>query len=384
MNESDGSGYFIYHSIGQYPGKAEDSARALSEFAAFWGRCDDRQWQNALPLRGRFIDLWRGLINAPEGTLTTCENVTAGLYALLGALPAEHLQGRRVLVAGDCFPSLHFLLSGLAPRLGFTLDTVPLRPGASWVEDDDVIARWGPDVGLALLTWVSSTSSHRCDLDRLVAHGRLHDSVIGVDITQAAGLLPFDVEQPAIDFTVSTSLKWLCAMPGAGILHVATPLIAECHPEFRGWFSQDNPFSWDLDAFRFAPDIRRFDNGTPAIVSAVGSVPALEWHARQDMTQLRAHNAALSERIIEGVGDVGLTLVSPRAAEARGGSVMIDLGTEAATGEMLAALRERDIHADARGRVLRLSPGTMTSNAGVDRLLETLGDAARPRARAAT
>ena len=111
--------------------------------------------------------------------MTTAENVTAAVYALIGALPAAALRGRRLLVAGDCFPSLHFLLTGLAPRFGFTLDTVPLRQGARWVEDDDMIAQWGPDVGLALLTWVSSTSSHRIDLDRMVAHG---SGIIGLPL----------------------------------------------------------------------------------------------------------------------------------------------------------------------------------------------------------
>ena len=241
--ETAGDGYFLYHSIGQYPGKAPAMAAGLAEFAARWGAADDGQWGHALGLRARFIDRWRALIGAPEGTLTTCENVTAGLHSLIGALPADALRGKRLLIAGDCFPSLHFLLAGLAPRLGFTLDTVRARPGAAWVEDADVLARWGTDVGLALITWISSTSSHRTDIAALVAHGRRMGSIIGVDITQGAGLIPFDVTDPAVDFALSTSLKWMCGTPGAGILQVAPALLRECRPELRGWFSQADIFS---------------------------------------------------------------------------------------------------------------------------------------------
>ena len=158
-------------------------------------------------------------------------------------MPEEKLRGKRVLVAADCFPSVHFLLAGLAQRLGFTLDTVPLRQGATWVEDEDYLNAWGPDVGLALITWVTSTASYRCNLDMLVAHGRQMGSTIGVDITQAAGLIPFDVMQPRIDFAVSTSLKWMCGTPGAGMIYVDQALIADFQPELRGWFSQNNPFS---------------------------------------------------------------------------------------------------------------------------------------------
>ena len=250
---TDGSGYFLYHSIGQYPGKAEALSEAMAEFAHVWGANDDGQWGYALTQRARFVERWRAILGAPEGSVTTCESVTQGLHMLLTALPKERLRGKRVLVAGDCFPSNHFLLTGLQDRFGFTLDTVPLRQGAAWVEDEDFLAAWGPDVGLALITWVSSTSSHRVDLAPLVAHGRRMGSVIGVDITQAAGLLPFSVTDPEVDFTLSTSLKWMCGTPGAGILHVAPALSATCEPELRGWFSQENPFSWDLDKFALRP-----------------------------------------------------------------------------------------------------------------------------------
>ncbi|RWE02900.1 MAG: aminotransferase, partial [Mesorhizobium sp.] len=171
------SGYFLYHSIGTFPGKAEQMAAALADFSGIWSAEDDGQWPAALAARQRFIDAWIRLIEAPQGTLTTAENVTAALYSLIGALPSECLAGKRLLVAADCFPSLHFLLAGLAQRFHFTLDTVPLRPGESWVRDEDFIARWQSDVGLALITFVTSTASHRCDVERLAAHGRAMGSV---------------------------------------------------------------------------------------------------------------------------------------------------------------------------------------------------------------
>ena len=368
----DGSGYFLYHSIGQYPGKVGDLASAMMEFAQVWGGNDDAQWAYALGNRAAFIDRWRAIIKAPEASVTTCENVTSGLHMLITGLPDGALRGKRVLVAADCFPSNHFLLTGLAARMGFRLETVPLRQGAPWVEDEDFIAAWGPDVGLALLTWISSTSSHRIDLHAMVAHGRQMGSLIGVDITQAAGLLPFDVMAPAVDFTLSTSLKWMCGTPGAGILHVAPALTAQCQPEIRGWFSQDNPFSWDLDKFAFAPDIRRFDNGTPGTMAAAASLPALDWHAGQDAAALLAHNRKLTAQIIAAADDIGLALATPRPEAARGGSVMLRLPNSEAAQTALHSLREADLHADARGATLRLSPGFVTTCNGTDRLIAAL------------
>ncbi|MFN3937211.1 MAG: aminotransferase class V-fold PLP-dependent enzyme [Gemmobacter sp.] len=366
----DGSGWLLYHSVGQYPGKAHGIARAMAEFAEVWGGFGHDQWGFALGRRAAFLDRWAALIGVSPGTVTATENVTVALHALVTALPAGRLRGRRVLVAEDCFPSLHFLLAGLAPRLGFTLETVRRRQGAHWVEDEDIAAGWGADVGLALLTWISSTSSHRCDIARLAALGRAAGSVVVADITQGAGLLPFDAT--GCDAVVSTSLKWLCGTPGAGILHVAPALLPDCAPELRGWFSQPDPFSWDLDRFAFAPDIRRFDHGTPAVVGALASLPAMEWHAAQDPHALVAHNRALCADLLDLADALGLPVVSPRDPGTRGGSVMLRLPDHASPARVLDTLRAARLHADARGPVLRLSPGVMTAPAAVARLEQVL------------
>ena len=362
--------YFLYHSIGQYPGKAAELARAMAAFADDWGAADDGQWARVLAARDEFLAAWGALIGAPEGTLATAETVTSALHRVMGALPDRHLAGRRVLVAADCFPSLHFLLAGMAERRRFALDTVHPREGEAWVRDEDVIARWDAGVGAALLTLATSTASHRPDLAALTAHGRAMGSLVGVDLTQGVGILPYALGDPAPDFAVSTSLKWLCGTPGAGVLHVAPWLLPDCRPELRGWFGQDDPFQWELDRFAFAEDARRFDHGTPSVLPCVGTLPALCWHAAQDARALLAHTRALGAAVIEGARGLGLPLACPEDEARRGGSVMLHLGPDA--GAVVATLRAERVHVDCRGPVLRVSPGAMTTEAHVERLLAGL------------
>ena len=362
------AGYFLYHSIGTFPGKARLASGALTQFSDLWSAEDDGQWPAALGLRQKFMGAWQNLIDAPAGSLTSAENVTTALYSLVGALPETYLRGRRVLVAADCFPSLHFLLAGLAPRFGFTLDTVPLRAGETWVRDDDFIDRWQPDVGLALLTFVTSTTSHKCDIARLAAHGRASGTIVGVDVTQGIGVAPFSVQDPGIDFVVSTSLKWLCGAPGAGVLYVKPDLLPHCTPELRGWFSQDNPFSWDLDKFQYAADARRFDHGTPSILASVGSLPGLEWVSRTGVPAIQAHNRHLTSQIVARAQENGWTIASPVQDSERGGSVMLTLPESLDARAVVTALRSQKLYCDARGKTLRLSPGAVTSLEDIDAL----------------
>ncbi|MYA87006.1 MAG: aminotransferase class V-fold PLP-dependent enzyme, partial [Boseongicola sp. SB0662_bin_57] len=364
------AGYFLYHSIGMYPGKERELAEAAAEFAEVWAAPNDKQWGYVLLRRQDFIDYWRRIINVPKGSTTTCESVTDGMHKLVRSLPEGMLRGKRVLVAADCFPSIHFLLAGLAPKIGFTLDTVPLSEGKTWVEAGDFAARWGQDVGLALLTWVTSTASARVDLAPLVAHGREMDSMIGVDITQAAGLIPFDAMNPKVDFVVSTSLKWMCGTPGAGILYVDKSLALELEPDGRGWFSQNNPFSWNLDKFDYAPDIRRFDGGTPGSMAAIASLPALKWHASQDHAEMAAWNRRLVDRIIARADDLDLPLHSPREADRRGGSVMLRFPNKPEAAAVVGALGVEGHSVDFRGPLVRLSPGNMTAAETIDAVFD--------------
>jgi kynureninase len=360
--------YFLYHSIGMFPDKARRVSEALSTLGAIWGTPDDAQWGASLQIRNEFIERWRQLLDAPAGTVTAAENVTTALHSVIGSLPERHLKGRRVLVAADCFPSVHFLLSGM----GLQLDTVPLRPGETWVRTEDFIERWGPDVGVAIVTYVTSTASYRCDLAALLAHGRKMGGLVGADITQGVGIVPFDVRTFPVDFAVSTTLKWLCGIAGAGMIHVREALLHECQPRLRGWFSQEDIFSWRLDSFAYARDARRFDHGTPSIAGCAGSIPGLQWHARQDRGALLAHNRKLTAVLIEAAPALGLELASPRDETQRGGSVMFRLPAGVDPKNLIDELRRNEVYADCRGTTLRLSPGNVTSLEGVERLLQSL------------
>ena len=375
LRNTNPGGYFLYHSIGLYPGKEDDMAQAMAEFSQVWAAPDDKQWGYVLRKRQDFVEAWGRLINAPKGSITHVDNVTEALHKLMRALPESLLKGRVVLVGEDCFPSLHFLLAGLAPKIGFTLVTVPRSHGKAWVETEDFIAHWGADVALALLTWVTSTASAKMDYPALVAHGRAMGSLIVADITQAAGLLPFDVMEPRVDFVISTSLKWLCGTPGAGILYVDKPLLADLHPEGRGWFSQNNPFSWDLDKFQYAPDIRRFDTGTPGSVAAIASLPALRWFTAQDQSAIAARNRAMVDRIIAHADALDLPLLSPREADRRGGACMVQMPDKAEAAAVVGALGVEGYSVDFRGNILRLSPGIVTDDTAIDTVFEIARDA---------
>ena len=113
-------------------------------------------------------------------------------------------------------------------------------------------------------------------------------------------------------------------------------------------------------------------------MAALASLPALNWHAAQDQTALLAHNRALTAQLIEAADDLNLPLITPRAPDNRGGSIMLRLPETKLAAELVNTLRTKGIHTDARGQTLRLSPGIQTTAAGTETLIAALKTALRP------
>ncbi|KWH40568.1 aminotransferase class V-fold PLP-dependent enzyme [Burkholderia stagnalis] len=366
-------GWLMYHSVGMFPGQREAVQAALDSFTAVWYRSDHARWDYGLQAKQEVLDDWATLIGARSDAVFAAENVTEAFAKFVDALGRQRLAGRRVLIAADCFPSLHFFLTGLAPSLGFTLETVPLSDNKSYVTDDDFIERWDDSVALAVINWVTSTASKRADLKRLVAHGRQQGSLLAADLTQGAGLLPFNLAETPLDFVVTTTLKWLCGTTGAGLAYINPAMIEEgLVPLKRGWWSQSDPFNWDLDRFAFAPDARRFNVATPSLLPYVASGPGLQWHLGGGSHDLRARNLRLSHEIIDVLDRKGYELASPRRDEERGGSVMARLPDHIDPQALEAHLYDTaGVSVDTRGRVMRFSPGVVT-NTSVAAALATL------------
>jgi selenocysteine lyase/cysteine desulfurase len=363
------AGWLLYHSVGMFPGQEEAVRAALDTFASSWCRPDLQRWDYGLAARREVLDQWARLVHAPAHAVFAAENVTDAFARFVGALGRNRLAGKRVLIAADCFPSLHYMLSGLAPVLGFTLDTVPLAQGESYMSDDAFIARWQDDVALAIITWVTSTASKRADVVRLAAHGHQQGSLVAVDITQGAGILDFDVTAPAVDFVASTTLKWLCGAPGTGLAYLNPDLLdSELAPMVQGWFSQPDPFNWDLDRFALAPDARRFDSGTPSFLPFVASSPGLAWRLSPAAAGMREHNLALSRKLIALCDAKGYRLRSPREDALRGGSVMAELPAHVDPHALEAKLASHGVLVDTRGSTVRMSPGMVTQSEVLDDL----------------
>jgi len=360
-------GYALYHSVGHRPNGSQEMATALANFSTMWTSPIADVWPRTLELLEEFRQSFAMLVDrsASSDEVGLVDSVTSGLQRIIDGLGPDYLEGKSVLIADDAFPSLHFLLQGMQQILKFKIKRVSIRQGQYHVENSDYIKELkNEDVALALVTWVSSTTSARVDL-KTIAEEAPQNCILVCDATQCLGVRKLELPK-RFDVLISTSLKWLCGTAGAGVVWVRKSQLELFSPKFRGWFSQENPMNWDIDNFNLAPSSKRFENGTPNPLPYIAGLPGLNWVVKGGNLLQEKHNHRMTSELIELLLEKQIDLVTPTASNARGGSVMVNVGTVETARSVIDDCASESVLIDNRGGLLRFSPGILTEDFAVE------------------
>lgn len=217
---------------------------------------------------------------------------------------------------------------------------------------------------------VSYMSGWRHDLGAISAIADRVGAFVLVDATQSLGVVP--VPGDAVDALVASSYKWLLGGHGVGIL--AWNRRRRPFPALRavGWRTVADIFTPDrFESFSAHDDARRFEVGYPSFPSIYGLLASMEWLSGFSARQVESHVIALTDRLIRGLREREVPVMTPDDAEHRAGNVAF----LCARGEEIAkALAARDILTWAGDGRLRLSVHLFNGEMDVDRALEALDD----------
>lgn len=198
-----------------------------------------------------------------------------------------------------------------------------------------------------------------------------------IDGYQGAGQIPVDLPATGVDFYTAGSLKWLCGGPGLAYLYVREDLIPALEPRITSWFATEDQFRFNPGEFRYHADARRFELGTPALATVHTALGGQDIIDQVGVEAIRARNATLTERLIDGCRARGL---SPRVADSRDGRSAIVPVRHPAPADAVKQLADRGIIVDSRPGVVRASPHFYNTVDEVDEFVNVLAEA-RPAAR---
>lgn len=207
-----------------------------------------------------------------------------------GVVASALQSGDEVLVAREDFTSVLFPFLDAQQR-GVVVRAVPL---------DDLLDEIRPGTRLVAVSAVQSADGRVLDLDGLAAAVEGTDTLSYVDATQAAGWLPIGADRFSV--TACGAYKWLACPRGAGFMTIRPDVAELLTPVAAGWYAGDDPWASIYGPpLRLADDARRFDV-SPAWLSWVAAAPTLELLAGIGHAAIGAHDVALANRFLAGVG----------------------------------------------------------------------------------
>ena len=230
---------------------------------------------------------WAALAGVDPRDVAIGSTVSALVGSIAGGLP----EGSQVLVAAGDFTSVLFPFLVQQQRRDVTVREVAL---------DELVASVDEQVDLVAVSTVQSSDGRIIDVDALLSAAERNGSRVLLDTTQSCGWLPLDCSR--VDYVVCAAYKWLLCPRGVAFLAVRPQLLQSIEATSAGWYAGSDVWASVYGTpLRLAGDAGRLDT-SPAWFSWVGAAPALELLASLDAEAIRAHDVALADRFLAGLG----------------------------------------------------------------------------------
>jgi kynureninase len=274
----------------------------------------------------------------------------------LSALPL--LQRPRIVTTDGEFHSLRRQADRLAEE-GVAVVNVSVRPFETLAER--VIASLDSRTVCAMVSTVLfETAEIVPGLNVLAAECRRQGLPLLLDAYHQLNVVPFDLHRMGLDDVFVTGGGYKYCQLGEGNCFLRVPPESQLRPVLTGWFAEFDALE---DASKgqvlYGNGAAAFGGATYDVTSHYRAAAVFAFHKEQGLTpdRLRAisqHQVGLLKTEFEKLDlSPSLARVEPMPDERRGGFLAI---RAAAAKDIAQRLRERGVHVDARGDILRVGP----------------------------
>lgn len=281
-------------------------------------------------------------------------------------MPKEH---ENVVSTDIVFPSTIYPFTRVSHHTGCEIRLAPGHNG--YASFDEIVKNIDHNTSVVSISHVEYTGGQVYDLAALAEVAHAHGALLIVDATQSAGAIPIDAPDSGADAIVAGGYKWLCGPFGAAVMYLAPHLQNTLDPGFVGFRSHNN--MWDLspDRLEYPDTAKRFESSTMAFGCIKGLEKSIKYLTDIGIARIYDHNIALADRLIEGLNDLDVEVVSPMTPSERTSIVTCRIEGFNPR-EIVDSLKERNIVAHKRQDFLRFSPHVYNTDRDVDRAITEL------------
>lgn len=237
-------------------------------------------------------------VNAPEdAAIIFTKNTTESINLVADGLRWE--RGDRIVTTLLEHHSNYLPWLRLKERHGLHLDVI--RPESDGLFEESAFQEAiRPGTKLVAVTHVSNVLGVMVPVESIAQIAHDAGALLLVDGAQSVPRMKTDVERIGCDYLAFSGHKML-GPTGIGVLFATGPASGLLEPPCIGGGSIEDV---EVDSYRLAKGVDRFQAGTPAIAEAIGLAAAVQYLEELGLQEIEAHEMRLTERLQKTLSDV--------------------------------------------------------------------------------
>ena len=329
------------------------------------GSTNFRSW---LEVKEQGRALLANLLGARPDQIAFMRNTSDGLSTVANGLTWR--RGDNIVTFNREFPSN--IYPWLRVRDAFGVEVRMCEERGGRIDFAELANLIDHNTRVVAISHVQFASGFRMDLERLGRIVRQHDALFVVDVIQALGVVPTDVEAEFIDVAAGAGHKWLLSPEGIGYLYLSDRARERIQPTLVGWVSVPNPD----DYFNFEQGWNRgalaWETGTGPAALLHGFKASLELLTRFGVGNISNYLEELTDDLCESLSGKRYEVVSSRAHGEKSHIVCIRHLDGLSAMALYHRLHTKNIITAPRGDRLRIAPHFYNTPAEIEKFIIAL------------
>ena len=325
-------------------------------------------FRNWLATKEQARELLANLLGARPEQVAFMRNTSDALSSVANGLTWR--AGDNIVTFGREFPSNIYPWLRIRDVHGVEVRMCEEREGR--VDLNELESMIDENTRVVAVSHVQYASGFRIDLERLGRVVRQHDALFVVDVIQALGVIPTNVEAEFIDVAAGAGHKWLMAPEGVGYLYLSDRARERIQPTLVGWISVPNPD----DYLNFEQGWNRgtlaWETGTGPASLFYGFKVSLELLTSHGVPRIADYLEELTDQLCEELNGKPYEVVSSRSRGEKSQIVCIRHREGLSAMALYHRLNAMNIVTAPRGDRLRIAPHFYNTATDINQLIKAL------------
>lgn len=357
--------YLNHAAVSPPPVKTIEAVAAQMRDVAEQGSLNYRKW---VAVKERARRMAAEMLGARPEQVAFTRNTSDGLSTIANGLSWR--TGENVVTFRREFPSNVYPWLRLREAFGVEVRFCEERGGR--VDVDEMLSLIDEHTRVIAVSQVQYGSGYRADLERLGRAARARDALLVVDVIQAMGALPVNVEAELIDAAAGAGHKWLLTPEGVGLLYLSDRARERIQPTLVGWTSVPQPEERDNFEQGWARGTLAWETGTAPTALIHGLEASLSLLLETGVERIAAHLVELTDYLCERLEGRGYEVVSSRLPAEKSQIVCLRPRGEWTALALYSHLKKQNIVTAPRGDRLRIAPHLYNTIEEIEVLLSAL------------